>query len=143
MLAGALLAQRRWSLPVALAAGAVATAGTSRRLTRSEHPVRAAAALVAEGSVAVLWQTAAALTRHYWPVAVLAATRSRRARRAVLVAAVAEGLADRRRVGSDLDPLRYVVAHRLDDLAYGSGVWIGAVRAGSLDALRPDARLRS
>lgn len=140
VLAAAVLAQRRWSVPVALGAAAVATAGTARRLGRSDRPVRAAAVLTLEGSVAVLWQTSAALTRHYWPLAALAATRSRRARRALVFAAVAEGLADRRRVGADLDPVRYVVARRLDDLAYGSGVWLGAVRARSLRALVPDLR---
>ena len=139
--AGAILAQRRWSIPVALASAAVATAGTSRRLGRSERPVRAAAILTLEGGVAVLWQTAAALTRHYWPLAALAATRSRRARRALVVAAVVDGLVDRRRVGADLDPVRYVLARRLDDLAYGAGVWFGAARARSLKALRPDLRL--
>lgn len=139
--AGALLAQRRWSVPVALASAAVATAGTSRRLGRSKRPVRAAAVLTLEGSVAVLWQTGAALTRHYWPLAALAATRSPRARRALVVAALVDGLADRRRVGADLDPVRYVLARRLDDLAYGAGVWLGAARARSLLALRPDVRI--
>ncbi|EON24306.1 glycosyl transferase family 2 [Nocardioides sp. CF8] len=138
--AGAILAQRRWSVPVALASAAVATAGTSRRLARSERPVQAAAILTLESGVAVLWQTGAALTRHYWPLAVLAATRSRRARRALMVAAVVDGLADRRRVGANLDPVRYVLARRLDDVAYGAGVWLGAARACSLAALRPDFR---
>ncbi|PUA81628.1 mycofactocin biosynthesis glycosyltransferase MftF [Nocardioides currus] len=140
VLAGAVLAQRRWSVPVALGAAAVATAGTARRLGRSEHPVRAAAVLTLEGSVAVVWQTAAALTRHYWPVAALAALGSRRARRAVVVAAVVDGLVDRRRVGADLDPVRYVLARRLDDLAYGAGVWSGALRARSPRALLPAMR---
>jgi mycofactocin glycosyltransferase len=139
-LAVAVLAQRWWSVPVALAAAGAATAGTARRLDRSQRPVRAAAVLTLEGSVAVLWQTAAALTRHYWPLAAIVATRSRRGRRALLVAAVGEGLADRRRVGSDLDPVRYVLARRLDDLAYGSGVWLGALRSRSLRALAPDVR---
>lgn len=139
--AAALLAQRRWSVPVALGSAAVATAGTSRQLGRSERPVRAAAILTLEGSVTVLWQTGAALTRHYWPLAALAATQSRRARRALAVAAVVDGLVDRRQVGADLDPVRYVLARRLDDLAYGSGVWLGAARARSFDALRPDVRL--
>lgn len=139
----AVLAQRRWSAPVALGSAVVATAATSRRLGRSEHPLRAAAVLTLEGAVAVLWQTAAALTRHYWPVAALAATRSGRARRALVVAAVLEGLADRRRVETDLDPVRYLVARRLDDLAYGTGLWLGAVRAGSPAALRPDVRTRA
>lgn len=136
----ALLAQRRWSVPVAAVVAGLAVAGTARRLERSEHPVRAAGVLVAEGSVAVLWQTASALTRHYWPLAALVAARSHRARRAVVGAALLEGLADRRRVGSDLDPVRYVLAHRLDDLAYGAGVWWGAARARSVRCLLPDLR---
>lgn len=133
----ALLAQRRWSVPVALAAYAVSTAATARRLHRSDHPVRLAAVLASEGSVAAAWQTASALTRHYWPAAVGAAVVSRRARRALVVAAVAEGLADLRRTGSELDPVRYVVAHRLDDLAYGAGLWVGCLRARSAAALVP------
>ena len=84
-----------------------------------------------------MWQTASALTRHYWPVAATAATVSPRARRAFLVAAVAEGVADYVRVRPGLDPVRYVVAHRLDDAAYGVGLWVGAARAGSVAALVP------
>ncbi|CUR55604.1 Glycosyl transferase family 2 (fragment) (modular protein) [metagenome] len=132
-----LLAQRRWSVPVALAAAGVATVGVSRRLTRSEHPLRAAGVLTLEGAVATGWQTASAVTRHYWPIAAAAALVSRRARRVVLVAAVVEGLADRHRTRPELDPVRYVVAHRLDDLAYGVGLWRGAWRLGSPRALLP------
>ncbi len=135
--AASLLAQRRWSVPVALAAAGAATLGVSRKLTRSEHPFRAAAVLTVEGAVATWWQTASALTRHYWPVAAGAAVLSRRARRALLVAAVAEGLADRRRTRPGLDPARYLLAHRLDDLAYGTGLWQGAWRERSLRALVP------
>ncbi|WP_295693323.1 mycofactocin biosynthesis glycosyltransferase MftF [Lapillicoccus sp.] len=135
--AGALLAQRRWSIPVAAAAYAVTTLRISRRLQRSDSPVRTAASLTAVGAVASLWQTASALNRHYWPVSVAAAVVSRRARRALLVAALAEALLDHHRTRSDLDPLRYLVARRLDDLAYGSGVWLGAWRGRSLRALRP------
>ena len=133
----ALLAQRRWSVPVGLAATGVATVGVSRKLTRSEHPLRAAAVLTIEGAVATGWQAASALTRHYWPVAAVAAVSSRRARRALLVAAVAEGLADHHRTHPQLDLGRYVVAHRLDDLAYGFGLWRGVWRERSPRALMP------
>ena len=136
-LAGALLAQRRWSLPVAALAVGAATAGATRKLDRSAQPLRAAATLTVEGAVATVWQTASALTRHYWPAAVAVAAVSPRARRAVLVAAVAEGVADYVRVRPGLDPVRYVVAHRLDDAAYGVGLWVGAARAGSVAALVP------
>ncbi len=110
------------------------------RLERSDRPVRAAAALTLEGAVAAGWQTGAALTRHYWPVAAVACIGSPRLRRAVLVAAVADGLADHRHTAPRLDPARYVAARRLDDLAYGAGVWWGAARARSPRALLPRLR---
>jgi mycofactocin system glycosyltransferase len=137
VVSAALLAQRRWSLPVAVGALAAATVATASRLGRSDRPVRVAAALTLEGAVAGGWQTGAALTRHYWPLAAVACLGSPRARRAVLVAAVADGLADHRRTAPRLDPVRYVVARRLDDLAYGAGVWWGALGARSPRALLP------
>ncbi len=140
VVSAALLAQRRWSLPVAAGALGAATVATASRLERSDRPVRAAAVLTLEGAVAAGWQTGAALTRHYWPVAAVACLGSPRIRRAVLVAAVADGLADHRRTAPRLDPVRYVVARRLDDLAYGAGVWWGAVRARSPRALLPRLR---
>lgn len=140
VLTGALLAQRRWSVPVALGAACVAVVGVRRKLERSDHPLRAATMLTLEGAVATVLQTAAALTRHYWPVAALAATRSRRVRRALVVAGLVEGLTDHRRTRPRLDPVRYVAAHRLDDLAYGAGLWWGALREGSAGALLPQLR---
>ncbi len=133
----ALIAQRRWSVPVALGVAGAATVATASRLERSDRPLRAAAVLTLEGAVATGWQTGAALTRHYWPLAALACLGSTRARRAVLVAAVVDGVADHRRTAPRLDPARYLVARRLDDLAYGAGVWWGAARSGSPRALLP------
>ncbi|MFV0457525.1 MAG: mycofactocin biosynthesis glycosyltransferase MftF [Actinomycetales bacterium] len=137
LVAGA-LAQRRWSPGVVLAAYGVGTWRTAAQLRSLDHPARAAAVLTLEAAVSSLWQTGAGLTRHYWPVAVPAALVSRRARRALVVAAVADALADYRRVRPRLGPARYVVARRLDDLAYGAGLWAGAWRARSLRALVPD-----
>ena len=36
-----------------------------------------------------------------------------------------------------LDPVRYVLGHLADDVAYGAGVWAGALRARSAAAVRP------
>jgi hypothetical protein len=102
--------------------------------------VRTGAALTALGAVSALHQAASALTRHYWPLALVAAARSPRARRAVAVAAVGDALLDFRRRQPDLDPVRFAVARRLDDLAYGTGLWAGAVRARSPRALVPAFR---
>lgn len=132
----ALLAQRRWSVPVAAAVTAAATVRWGRTLP-VPRPWRTAARLAPLGLGAALWQLGAALVRHWWPVAALACLVSRRARRAVAVAAVAEAAADRWSRGRDVGSLRYLVAHRLDDLAYGAGLWHGALRHRTVAPLLP------
>jgi len=133
----AVLTQRRWSVA---AAGGIAVGATwqlSRRLEHSDRPLLAAARLAPYGVVSALWQCGAAATRHWWPVAVPAMAVSRRARRAVLAAAVLDGLADWRRTRPGLDPVRYVALRRADDLAYGAGLWRGALRHRTTAPLRP------
>ena len=139
-LAASVLAQRRWSIPAAALVCAAETASVSRKLSSGEQRVRTAASLTALGAVSSLQQAASALTRHYWPLALLAATRSRRARRALVVAAVADTVLDHRRVRPDLDVVRFGAARRLDDVAYGTGLWVGAVRARSARSLVPAFR---
>jgi hypothetical protein len=41
------------------------------------------------------------------------------------------------RTDARLDPVRFTVLRRLDDLAYGAGVWFGVIRGRSLRALIP------
>jgi mycofactocin system glycosyltransferase len=131
------LTQRRWSAPLALGVTAFATLRLARRLSRSEHPVRTAATLAPLGVGSALWQCANALTRHWLPVSLGAALVSRRARRALLLAAIAGGLNDWRTDRPDLDPVTYLVLRRLDDAAYGAGVWCGALRRRTTLPLRP------
>jgi hypothetical protein len=106
------------------------------------HPHRAAARIIGLGAVGAVTQAADAINRHYWPLSALACATSRRARRLVAAAALVEGLVDWHR-HRDRDPrvcpgpLGYVVAHRLDDLAYGAGLWWGALRHRTLAPLRP------
>ncbi len=134
----ALLAQRRWSVPLALAVAAVTAARIARKLDGIRHPLAWAAWLTGNGIVAAAAQGMALLLRHWWPATALACLVSRRVRRAVLVAAVADVALEYRRNDARLDPVRFGIARRLDDLAYGAGVWFAAIRARSLAALRPD-----
>lgn len=136
----ALLAQRRWSLPVAGAVCGLTTLRIARKLKGARQPVRLAAGLTANGAVSALSQSGALLTRHWWPLAALGCTVSPRVRRAVAVAALADVALEYRPGRVGLDPVRYAVARRLDDLAYGSGVWLSAVRGRSTAALRPRLR---
>ncbi|MET8209907.1 mycofactocin biosynthesis glycosyltransferase MftF [Streptomyces sp. NPDC005373] len=137
----ALLAQRRWSLPVAAGVAAVATVHNARKLKGIERPLWHAARLTTLGSVSAFTQGAALLTRHWWPAAAVGCLTSRRLRQATAMAAVADVVLETFERGSvttaGLDPVRYGVARRLDDLAYGSGVWLSALRGHSAVELCP------
>ncbi len=132
-----LLLQRRWAAAGAVGIAALATVRLAGRLERSEHPLKAAIQLAPWALTNTGWQTASALTRHWWPLTAAACLVSRRARRAALASAVIEALADRHRVTTSLGPIGYTLAHRLDDLAYGAGLWLGAWRSRTLAPLLP------
>lgn len=99
--------------------------------------------LVLRGLGFSLLQAAQALLRHYWPATLLLALCWPRFRRLVLVLAIAEGgvvwLRDQVLQGRSpaVGPVGFTVLRRLDDLAYGTGLWQGAVTGGSPEALRP------
>lgn len=124
---------------------------TARRVANSLRPVdtepRQVAAVAANGLWSAALQLASALCRHYWPIALLAAVCSRRCRQAVLVAAVVDGVVDwaARHGNADDDTKQvglpaYLLLRRLDDIAYGLGLWTGVVRERHLGALKPQIR---
>jgi mycofactocin system glycosyltransferase len=93
-------------------------------------------------------QLASAICRHYWPVALLAAVAFRPCRRVVLIAAVVDGVVDwaSRRQSADEDArpiglVAYLLLKRLDDLAYGLGLWYGVVRERNIGPLKPQIRV--
>ncbi len=136
------LAARPRTVLAALGVVAVSTERLARQLRRMDRPRTTAARLVGLGAVGAVAQSADAVTRHYWPLSVVAAVLSRRARRRVLAVAVVEGLVDWWR-HRDRDPrvrpgpLGYLLARRLDDLGYGAGLWWGAWRHRTAQPLRP------
>ncbi|ROR89761.1 mycofactocin biosynthesis glycosyltransferase MftF [Nocardioides aurantiacus] len=122
----AVLLRRRWSLPVV----ALGLARAWQQLVRvlpdvPERPAMAASVAV-RGLGWAVRQESALLLRHWWPLGLLALG-SRSGRRA-LVSAVAVDLVVHRDVVRRTGLLRTLVARRVDDLAYGSGLWVGAVR---------------
>jgi mycofactocin system glycosyltransferase len=134
----ALLGGRRWRT-ASLGVLAVSTVRLARRLARpgDPPPVPLAAALVAGGVLASGRSLARAVTRHHWPLAVAAALISRRARRGVLAAAVLDAVDGWWPVRQEVDLIRFAAARRLDDLAYGTGLWAGALRVRDPRALIP------
>ncbi|BBX18558.1 mycofactocin system glycosyltransferase [Mycolicibacterium duvalii] len=124
---------------------------TGRRIAKTLSGVPTEPLEVAAVATQAMWsgaaQLAAAICRHYWPLALLAATLSRRCRRVVLVAAVLDGLLDwlvrTGRVDDDgkrVGVLTYLLLKRLDDIAYGLGLWSGVLRERHAGALKPQIR---
>ncbi len=131
----ALLAQRRWSLPVALGCVALVRVRLGRTLPDTPDRARLATALTAEVTVSTLRQGSHLALRHWWPGLAGAALVSRRARR-IVAAAMLWDLLDHREVAPGAAPEAFA-ARRADDLAYGAGLWWGAVRARSARVLVP------
>jgi mycofactocin system glycosyltransferase len=133
------LALRGRPVPIGVAAALTACAALRliRRIPDADTPVRAGALLTLAAVRGSAEQLAGCTTRHYWPVAALAALMSRRARRLLVSCAAIEGLIDYRRSGSDLNPLIYLMIRCLDDMAYGAGLWGGAIRHRTAAPLIP------
>jgi len=136
---GLVLSGTRGGLVGAAAVTGASVLRLSGTLDGIEHPVSTAAVLAARGVLGAGSQLASAACRSYWPLTMVLGVGWPRARRALVAAAVLEGLADwaRHRAPGGLDPVRYLAAKRLDDAAYGAGLWWGAARARSWAALRP------
>jgi mycofactocin system glycosyltransferase len=127
-------------------AGAATAAGTTALLAPKLQPLpgawREAVRLAGVGHVLAGRRLADAVTRTWWPAALAAVTvsrRARRARRALVAAAVVPALLEwRERRPTGIDPARFVLAKLADDVAYGAGVWTGCVCERSIRALVPD-----
>ncbi|MGO9732101.1 mycofactocin biosynthesis glycosyltransferase MftF [Mycobacterium sp.] len=105
-------------------------------------------AIAARGLWSAALQLASAICRHYWPVALLAAVAWRPCRRVVLIAAVVDGVVDwasRRQFAKDdarpIGLLTYLLLKRVDDLAYGLGLWYGVVQERNIGPLKPQIRV--
>jgi mycofactocin glycosyltransferase len=124
---------------------------TGRRIARAMSSAETSLWDVLVVATRGLWsaalQLASALCRHYWPLALVAALVSRHCRRVLLVAAVMDGVVDwmhrRDATADDSAPiglLTYLLLKRIDDLAYGLGLWWGVVRERNMRALKPQIR---
>ncbi|GAA2199698.1 mycofactocin biosynthesis glycosyltransferase MftF [Sinomonas flava] len=136
----AVMAQRRWSVPVALGIYGATALRIARKLGRTERPLALGLWLTANGVVSAGAQASALALRHWWPLAAAGCLVSKRVRRTVAVAAVVDIVLEYRRTPAQLDVVRFGIAKRLDDIAYGAGVWFGALQARSWASLKPDVR---
>jgi mycofactocin system glycosyltransferase len=136
------LALARKPLPAAgvLAASVVVLARRLGGLV--DEPVKVAAQIAAGGTAKSALPALSGLTRAWSPALVLLLG-WRRTRRLAVLALLAPAVSDWLTQRQGLDPLRYGALHVADDLAYGSGVWLGCVRARTLAPLLPRLELRA
>ena len=126
------------SIPAGVVIGVGTTAALVPKLRPMEHPVAEAARLGGLGNLFAGRILASGVTRAWWPLSLVAALVSRRARRVVALCFVVPALADWAKDRPSIDPARALVLRVLDDLAYGAGVWSGAWRHRTTAPLRPD-----
>ena len=122
----ALLLRRWWSVPVALLCAGRGVQVLRRTLPDVPGRARLAVDLSARGLGWSLRQESALLLRHWWPPVAVAALFSRTVRRAVVSALLVDAVVARG---------RGLGGRRLDDLAYGAGLWSGVLRSRSLGAV--------
>jgi mycofactocin system glycosyltransferase len=129
----ALVALRRPLLALGLAGW------TCRALQRklTDLPAQEAWRLAGLGHLFAGRQVASAITRTWWPIALVAGLLFPRLRPALVAAAVVPALLDARSPEVTMDPVRYALLRIADDAAYGAGVWRGVLRRRSAAALRP------
>ena len=121
----------------AMAIGGATTVELVPKLRRLDRPLREAVQIVCEGNVRAAQRVAEALRRPWWPLALALGLGCRRARPALAAALVIPPLAEWRAAGSALAPFRYLAFRLADDIAYGTGVWLGCARQRSVVALLP------
>jgi mycofactocin glycosyltransferase len=130
-------------------AGATITGAATALLARRLAPLTGdqtwpvAARLAAGGTVAAGRLLGSTLSRAWWPVALpvaVAVPRLRLPLAALVLAPPVLGWAERR---PPLDPVRYVGARLLDDVAYSAGVWQGCLRHRTARPLLPKLTWRA
>ena len=128
-----LLVARHPLLALGVAGGT--TLALQRKLT--DVPPQESARLAGLGHLAAGRQFAQAITRVWWPLAIVAAVVSRRARAAVVAAVVASALIDALRTRSS-QPLLDAPMMVADQMAYGAGLWAGVLAQREVGPLLPE-----
>jgi mycofactocin system glycosyltransferase len=138
---------------LALAAGqpvgaAAILAGITALLARRLRPVTEDAGPVAlrlagGGTVMAGRLLGSAVSRAWWPAAVPAAAALPRLRLPLAALVLVPPVLDWREQRPPMDPVRYVTARLLDDVAYSLGVWQGCMAHGTARPLLPRLWWRS
>jgi len=128
-----LLALRRPLLALGVAGGTAVA--LQRKL--ADVPPAESARLVGLGHLAAGRQVASAITRVWWPIALLAAAFVRKARLPAAAALLLPAVVDAARTRS-AQPLVDAPLSAAEQMAYGAGVWAGVMREREVGPLLPE-----
>ena len=121
----------------AVGIGAGTAAALAPKLRSIDHPLVESLRIAGKGNLRAGQYVADALRRPWWPLSLAIGLRCRRARPALLVAAMLPPLLEWRERRPSLGPIRFSALRLVDDVAYGTGVWIGCLREWSVGPLLP------
>ena len=129
----ALVLARRPVVALTVALGTI----VALRRKLDQLPPAESARLAGLGHLYAGRQVASAITRVWWPLALITAVFVRRSRLPLAAAVTVPALLDWLERRGPLDPIRYVALRIADDVAYGTGAWMGAIEQRSVGALAP------
>jgi len=132
--AWALILLRRPGAAVVVAGGTIA----ALRRKLGNLPASESVRLAGLGHLYAGRQVASAITRAWLPIAALLAVFVRRLRLPLMAAVVVPPVVDWVQQRGPDDLMRYVTLRVADDVSYGRGLWMGAIRERRLNALAPD-----
>lgn len=122
---------------IGLTIGAGSTVALERKISTQPDSRILALRLAGQGNIHAGRMIAQAITRTWWPIALVLALFSRRGRRIVLAAIVLPSLTKWFATKPKVDPVSYCALKLADDVAYGTGVWKGVIATRDLGALAP------
>jgi len=122
---------------IGLTIGAGSTVALERKISSQPDSRILALRLAGRGNIHAGRMIAQAITRTWWPIALVIALFSRRGRRFVLAAIVLPSLTNWFSKRPKVDPVTYCALKLADDVAYGTGVWKGVIATRDLGALAP------
>ena len=122
---------------IGLTIGAGSTVALERKISSQPDSRTLALRLAGQGNIHAGRMIAQAITRTWWPIALVLALFSRRGRRVALAAIVLPSLTKWFATKPKVDPVSYCALKLADDVAYGTGVWKGVIATRDLGALSP------
>jgi len=122
---------------IGLVIGAASTVALERKISSQPDSRQLALRLAGRGNIHAGRMIAQAVTRTWWPIALLLSLCSRRARRVTCAAILLPSLMTWFAKKPKVDPVSYCALKLADDVAYGTGVWKGVIATRDLGALTP------